>query len=251
VTDPGHEKVFAAARVPLVTASRMEHVMDSLSGSYEAKDQRYFSGVRKDLIDRLGVDANRSILEIGCGDGSTGAYAKAQGKCGLYVGVELVPAAASMAKAAIDRVYNANIENFDIPEPSNSFDVLIAGEVLEHLVDPWVALKRLRWFLRPDALAMASSPNVAHHSTIFMLLRGEWTLADSGRMDRTHLRWFTPKSYAEMFRDCGFEVVSTEPLSNFGPRARLANRLTAGRLEHLFIGQIVVVAKNSVPYKSA
>jgi hypothetical protein len=68
--------------------------------------------------------------------------------------------------------------------------VLIAGEVLEHLVDPWVALKRLRRFLRPDALAMASSPNVPHHSTIRMLLKGERTLANSGRMDRTHLRWY-------------------------------------------------------------
>ena len=178
--------------------------MGSLSPSYEGKDQRYFSGVRKDLIDRLGVDANRAILEIGCGDGSTGAYAKQQGKCGLYVGVELFPDAASVAKGVIDRVYNANIESFDIPEPPSSFDVLIAGEVLEHLVDPWVALKRLRRFLRPGALAMASSPNVAHHSTISMLLKGEWTLANSGRMDRTHLRWFTPKSYAEMFRGLRF-----------------------------------------------
>ena len=122
--------------------------MGSLSPSYEGKDQRYFSGVRKDLIDRLGVDANRAILEIGCGDGSTGAYAKQQGKCGLYVGVELFPDAANVAKAVIDRGYNANIESFDIPEPPSSFDVLIAGEVLEHLVDPWVALKGMRRFLR-------------------------------------------------------------------------------------------------------
>jgi len=224
--------------------------MGSLSRSYEGKDQRYFSGVRKDLIDRLGVDANRAILEIGCGDGSTSAYAKQQGKCGLYVGVELVPDAAIVAKAALDRVYNANIESFDIPEPPSSFDVLIAGEVLEHLVDPWTVLKRLRGFLRPGALAMASSPNVAHYSIIGMLLKGEWTLADSGRMDRTHLRWFTPRSYAEMFRTCGFEVISTEPLSEFGPRAKLVNRLTAGRLEHLFIGQIVVVAKNGASSNS-
>lgn len=224
--------------------------MSSLSRSYEAKHQRYFSGVRKDLIDRLGVDPNRAILEIGCGDGSTGAYAKQQGKCGLYVGVELVPAAASAAKTAIDRVYNANIENFDIPETPGSFDVLIAGEVLEHLVDPWAALKRLRDYLCPGALAMASSPNVAHYSTIRMLLRGEWTLTDSGRMDRTHLRWFTPKSYGEMFQACGFEIVSTEPLSEFGPRAKLVNKLTAGRLEHLFIGQIVVVAQNTPPSKT-
>jgi 2-polyprenyl-3-methyl-5-hydroxy-6-metoxy-1,4-benzoquinol methylase len=217
--------------------------MGSLSPSYDGKDPRYFAGVRKDLIDRLDADSSRAILEIGCGDGSTGAYAKRLGRCGLYVGVELFPEAAGIAATAIDRVYNANIESFDIPEPPGSFDVLIAGEVLEHLVDPWAVLKRLRTYLRPGGLAMASSPNVAHHSTIRMLLKGEWTLAESGRMDRTHLRWFTPRSYADMFRTCGFEVVSTESLSEFGPRAKLVNRLTAGRFEHLFVGQIVVVAR--------
>jgi 2-polyprenyl-3-methyl-5-hydroxy-6-metoxy-1,4-benzoquinol methylase len=217
--------------------------MNSVSPSYEGKDSRYFAGVRKDLIDRLDADSSRSILEIGCGDGSTGAYAKRQGKCGLYVGVELFSDAAEIAASAIDRVYKANIEGFDIPEPRGSFDVLIAGEVLEHLVDPWAVLKRLRTYLRPGGLAMASSPNVAHHSVIRMLLKGEWTLADSGRMDRTHLRWFTPKSYADMFRRCGFDVLSAGPLSDFSPRAKLVNRLTARRLEHLFVGQIVVVAR--------
>jgi hypothetical protein len=38
--------------------------------------------------------------------------------------------------------------------------------------------------------------------------------------------------------------VSTEPLSEFGPRAKLVNRLTGGRLQHLFVGQIVVVARS-------
>jgi 2-polyprenyl-3-methyl-5-hydroxy-6-metoxy-1,4-benzoquinol methylase len=218
--------------------------MGSLSPSYEGKDPRYFAGVRKDLIDRLDANSSRTILEIGCGEGSTGAYAKSKGRCGLYVGVELFPAAAEIAATVIDRVYNANIESFDIPEPRGSFDVLIAGEVLEHLVDPWAVLKRLRAYLRPGGLAMASSPNVAHHAIIRMLLKGEWTVADSGVMDRTHLRWFTPRSYADMFRACGFEVVSAGPLSEFGSRAKLVNRHTAKRLEHLFVGQIVVVARN-------
>jgi 2-polyprenyl-3-methyl-5-hydroxy-6-metoxy-1,4-benzoquinol methylase len=219
--------------------------MDAPAPSYDHKEQRYFAGARSDLIDRLKPDRNRAILEIGCGEGSTGAYAKRQGKCGLYVGVELFAPAASVAASLIDRVYTANVESFDLPEPLESFDVLIAGEVLEHLVDPWTVLRRLRTYLRHDALVMASSPNVSHYSIVGMLLKGDWTLADSGRMDRTHLRWFTPRSYAEMFRNCGFEVLSTEPLREPGPGGKLLSRLSGGRLEHLFFSQIVVVGKKA------
>jgi 2-polyprenyl-3-methyl-5-hydroxy-6-metoxy-1,4-benzoquinol methylase len=219
--------------------------MDSLAPSYDHKEQPYFAGVRSDLIDRLAPDRHRAILEIGCAEGSTGAYAKNEGKCGLYVGVELFPSAASIAASRVDRVYTANIETFDLPEPRESFDVLIAGEVLEHLVDPWAVLRRLRTYLRPGGLVMASSPNVSHYSVIVMLLKGHWTLADSGRMDRTHLRWFTPRSYTDMFRSCGFEVLSTEPLRAPGYAAKLAAKLSGGRLEHLFISQIVVVGKKT------
>jgi 2-polyprenyl-3-methyl-5-hydroxy-6-metoxy-1,4-benzoquinol methylase len=222
--------------------------MNSLTPSYDHKEQRYFAGVRSDLIDRLPPDRKRAILEIGCGEGSTAAYAKREGKCGLYVGVELFPPAASAAASRIDRVYTANIECFDLPEPSETFDVLIAGEVLEHLVDPWAVLRRLRTHLRPGALVVASSPNVSHYSVISMLLKGDWTLADSGRMDRTHLRWFTPKSYAGLFGSCGFEVLSTEPLRRPGRRAKLIGKLSGGRLEHLFISQIVVISKKTGAY---
>ena len=113
------------------------------------------------------------------------------------------------------------------------------------MVDPWAVLRRLRTYLRPGGLVMASSPNVSHYSVIGMLLKGDWTLADSGRMDRTHLRWFTPRSYADMFKTCGFEVLSTEPLRAPGQAAKLIARLSGGRLEHLFVGQIVVVGKKT------
>src|SRR5690606_3738400 len=123
------------------------------------------TGERRDIIDRLPRDPSRRILEIGCGDGATGAYARAQGKCGEYVGVALFPAAAELARKAIDEVHVGDIENFDPPWPDQHFDVLIASEVFEHLVDPWKVLRRLRRLLPPGGLVFASSPNIAHIST--------------------------------------------------------------------------------------
>jgi len=209
---------------------------------YADKTQEYFAGIRRDIIDRLSVDRQRRILEIGCGDGSTGAYAKNTGKCGVYVGVELFPAAAKAAERVIDKVHVGNIEDMELPYPDAYFNVLIASEILEHLVNPWQVLRRLHPKMKTKGRVYASSPNIAHHSTLRMLLNGRWDLKASGRMDRTHLRWFTPKSYSEMFEQAGYSVLSVEPIVQPGFRARIIDLLTLKRFSHLFMSQILIVA---------
>ena len=89
----------------------------------------------------------------------------------------------------------------------------------------------------------ASSPNVAHRSTLKMLLAGGWDLEADGRMDRTHLRWFTPRTYAELFEQTGYQVLSVWPLRTPRRAARIFNALSGNRLAHLFISQIVIEAK--------
>ena len=143
---------------------------------YTAKQPDYFHGERRDFIDKLDRSSTRQILEIGCGDGATGAYAKREGKCGRYIGVELVPEAARIAGQVLDQVFVANIETFDLPDQCGLSDVLIASEVLEHLIDPLTVLRKLRKRLASGALVFASSPNIAHHSTLRMLIAGRWDL---------------------------------------------------------------------------
>jgi 2-polyprenyl-3-methyl-5-hydroxy-6-metoxy-1,4-benzoquinol methylase len=210
---------------------------------YSDKDANYFTGERRDLIDRLMPDPGRAILELGCGDGATGGYAKRTGRCGLYVGLELSAGAAKIAASVIDQVLVGNVEEMRFPFEPASFDVMIASEVLEHLVDPWDVLRRLRVFLKPGATVFASSPNIAYRSTLGMLLAGRWDLDRDGRMDRTHLRWFTPRTYAQLFADTGFEVITLKPLVAPGRLARLATALSGNRLSHLFISQMVVEAR--------
>ncbi len=215
----------------------------SLAQTYNEKPDDYFTGERRDLIDRLEEDGTRTILEIGCGDGATGAYAKRTGRCGRYVGLELSRQAAESAARVLDEVRIGDIESMDLPSTSGGFDVLIASEVLEHFVDPWSVLRRIHPLMKPGAVVFASSPNVAHRSTLKMLWAGGWDLTEEGRMDRTHLRWFTPRTYAALFEDTGYDVVSVWPMKPPGGRARMINFLTGNRFSHLFMSQIVLHAE--------
>jgi hypothetical protein len=117
--------------------------------------------------------------------------------------------------------------------------VLIMSEVLEHLVDPWGVLAALMPRMRLGAQVFASSPNVSHKGVVRALLSGRFDYQSFGVMDRTHLRWFTPATYAEMFEQAGFHTLSVGPLSPIEGKARVINGATGGRFPHLFAVQIM------------
>jgi 2-polyprenyl-3-methyl-5-hydroxy-6-metoxy-1,4-benzoquinol methylase len=159
-------------------------------------------------------------------------------KCGRYCAVEICPEVAERAREQITEVIVGNIEHIELSWKPETFDALILSEVLEHLVDPWATLRKLRPLLRSKALVFASSPNISHYKVIRMLLRGDWNLADFGPMDRTHLRWFTPNAYRAMFESCGYAVTSARELEPLRGKARVASALTFGHFRHLFATQI-------------
>jgi 2-polyprenyl-3-methyl-5-hydroxy-6-metoxy-1,4-benzoquinol methylase len=212
-------------------------------GAYKTKPSQYFDGARTDFIDDLPDSSDASILEIGCGSGNTGRLAIARQKCSKYYGVELNASVAVVAEASLYEVLCGDVETLDLPWASEQFDALIMSEVLEHLTDPWALMRKLHRHLKPGALVIAGSPNVAHYKVILMLLRGDWQLAERGVMDRTHLRWFTPRTYARLFEETGYEVLSTTCLGQDGLKARIASKLLLGRCDWLWARQIKVKAR--------
>lgn len=196
-----------------------------------------------DYVAAMPANASASVLELGCGFGGTGALALAEGKCNCYVGIELDQRAAQIASTKLSEVLVGNIETLPLPWSDPRFDVLVMSEVLEHLVDPWSTVRKLVKLLKPNGLLLASSPNVSHYRIIANLIRGQWDLAECGVMDRTHLRWFTPKTYTEMFEAAGISIESCGPVTPFGYRTKVVDWLSGGKLRHLFIVQVNIVGR--------
>jgi 2-polyprenyl-3-methyl-5-hydroxy-6-metoxy-1,4-benzoquinol methylase len=215
----------------------------SIGAIYADKPPSYFANARHDIVARLESGPEASVLELGCGSGGTARAVMAAHKAGRYVGIELSPSAAAAAADALDEVLVGDVETMDLSALSGRFDILIISEVLEHLTDPWTTLSRLATCLKPGGRVYSSSPNIAHWGVIRSLLGGRFDYAEKGVMDRTHLRWFTPRTYAELFRSAGFEVESVGPVTPLRPMPQLVDSLTGGRLRYLFYTQIMVVGR--------
>lgn len=216
-----------------------------VSAYYADKTRDYFAGARHDIVALLPTDRESSILEIGCGSGGTARAVRAAGKAGRYVGIELFAEAAEAARDCLDTLIVGDVERIDLSAAGTGFDALIMSEVVEHFSDPWATIARLAPLLRPGAAVFASSPNVAHWQVIRDLLRGRFDYADAGVMDRTHLRWFTPAGYRALFEGAGFTVDVVRPISNPRWRARLIDRMSGGRLSHLFMMQMMVIGRRN------
>ena len=209
----------------------------TLSKSYLAKEESYYTGAREDYVELLPTNPSARVLELGCGNGATGELALRLGKAGFYLGIEAFEPMAARARGVLTEVIQGDVEHVDLPLLPASFDALIASEVFEHLTDPSATLDRLVKALKPGALVMASSPNIAHWSNVLSLIRGRFEYTDSGMMDKTHLRWFTPDSFRQMFADAGINVTYCEPLQRPGRLTRLILRLIP-KLKHMTYYQI-------------
>ena len=228
----------AAARHMLHAAMAQisgEPTVSARSGSQLAENER------SDLEVLVPPNAE-VVLDVGCGLGYLGAALKRRG-VGRVVGVELNPTAAREAESRIDEVLCLDVEKTSLPFPGQTFDCLIYGDILEHLIDPWAVVRDHRRLLKPDGFMLLSIPNVAYWRVLLDLLRGRWDYAPSGTLDATHLRFFTLRSIGALCRGAGLEASKVHTSLPAGGKSHWLNRLTAERLEHLLVWRYIVEAR--------
>lgn len=188
------------------------------NASYLDKDQlsfnkkwgfssEYYMGIRTELADmiRRAPDEKLNILEIGAGLGTTLLNIQYRYPNATVKGIELVDKIANIASNYCD-IECANIENYKFAD-NDKYDYIICGDVLEHLVDPYALVDRLKTSLKPNGCIIASIPNLLDADVIYNLLHGYFNYEESGVLDRTHLKFFTKDSIMRLFTERGYEII--------------------------------------------
>ena len=99
------------------------------------------------------------------------------------------------------------------PFKNKKCDFVLCLDVLEHLKDPYSLLRKIRTYLHKDSTIIANIPNILHYSVLKqMIVEGEFKYTETGLLDNTHIRFFTPSSIYELFKSCDYYNISVYPL---------------------------------------
>lgn len=188
------------------------------------------------------------ILDLGCSSGLLSERLMQMGHHVTGVDVNEFDDVADRTNA----FFRADLNDGIPAEVGSGFDIVLAADVLEHVVNPGVLMSQIRAVLSPTGTALLCVPNIAHWYPRFRSTLGMFDYDQRGILDATHLRFFTRRSLTRLVARGGFAIRRIEPLglpldalgvdSTKGRTLRLADRLLSGMWPTMFGYQFLVEA---------
>lgn len=149
------------------------------------------------------------VLEVGCGAGNILEKIPS----GNLFGIDISPLV--LSKAGEKLMENAFLLQSDaqrLPYKNQTFTQIVCSEVLEHLLDPSVALDEMGRVLKNQGVAIVSVPNEAAINRIKSILmrfgifkwlfqrKGSYSEMPEKMEDEWHLHTLTLKEWVDLFR---------------------------------------------------
>jgi len=192
----------------------------SLSERYEEhhrerRDQGDFVFVPERIpFFQAAIGRGKRVLDLGC---RSGALTRHFLEGNEVVGLDVDRAALAKAESLGIETIVADVEA-PLPLEDDSFDAVVAGELLEHLRFPDALVAEVRRVLRPGGVFVGSVPNAFRVKSRLRFLRGR-----PPEDDPTHLHMYAPAQIRALLD--GFADVRIEYLG--GRYRRLHPRLLA------------------------
>lgn len=178
------------------------------------------------------VGSNKRVLDVGCATGHLTKHLASNG-CSV-VGVELQEDFAGEAIPYCEQVVIGDIQEAStLARIDGKFDVIVFGDVLEHLSCPQDVLNNVHRLLNDGGFIIVSLPNIALWRVRIALLFGKFEYNDRGVLDRTHLCFYTFGFAKELLEKTGYICMSVNYRFDFPFYSRKLARWT------IYLGDIL------------
>lgn len=175
----------------------------SRKGYYDEKLQFYLSELRNLSSKKL------SLLDIACNDGElTSNYTQ----FGQVLGIDINKEAVALSKKRGIPCLQADIA--DIKDKyKNTFDVVIAGDIIEHVFDTDQFLRNIHTVLKKNGTLLLTTANVASFGRRIMLLLGKNPFLEysselpSIEFNVGHIRYYTIANMRQQLDHTGYNEV--------------------------------------------
>ncbi len=149
---------------------------------------------------RKALPSAHTFLDIGCGEGY---FCRHASKDFHTIGIDISQETLILAKEHTPQtLFMAASATGKIPRKDNSVDIVVSGDVLEHLVQPALLLKEIHRMLKPSGLSLLSTPNP---DSLGLKLKKEKGVGYSGK---THISIYPDRTWKELMKENCLSVIS-------------------------------------------
>ena len=195
--------------------------------------QRFWHRNKLWVLDQITpIEKDHVVVDVGCGSGNLTLHSAE--KCKLAIGLDPSESAVQFCNSINPNAHSIFLPAAGdaLPFRSESVDVVLFVEVIEHLDEPMKIISEIWRILKKGGLAFVTTPNYAFPS---LWPPVEW-LADQSRMvakmggGEQHVQKFSPHSLADLFQKAGFETLHLGTFYHFSPFASLLSNKWAESL---------------------
>lgn len=195
--------------------------------------------IRFNLISQ--IVKNKRVLDVGCVDHEAN---KEQSKEWLHriivdegkevTGLDLEE---EQVRKLRSRGYNIICGDAEVINLGKQFEVIVAGELIEHLDNPGRFLRNMRKHLEPNGTIVLTTPNPFYPKRFLEIITNKSVVVHP-----QHVSWFCPSTLYSILNRTGYSDIEIIPFNNSERHKKFISTLTNYR--PWFSTNLLVCAKN-------
>jgi 2-polyprenyl-3-methyl-5-hydroxy-6-metoxy-1,4-benzoquinol methylase len=191
------------------------------------------------------ISSEDEVLDLGCVHHSAENESKDYWlhkylceKARYVLGLDLLEKDVQKLRRLGYNVVTGNVENVNL---NKKFDVIVMGELIEHVQNVDVILSNIKLHLKDDGKLIITTPNtfnIIHFITI--LLRGKL------KINEEHVAWYDPNTLNSLLKRSGFKIsrIKYSKAEKRHPGWLLSNLIFPFRKQLGALGYVIVAVTN-------